>query len=75
MPRVTPSKHPEFSGGLYRAQYGRLCHGACSTELNRISGALPSRAKPGNELFDGVFVASTGMYRRQRIEYGRLRLV
>src|SRR5271156_2398437 len=33
------------------------------------------RAIPGNELFHGVFVAPTGMWRRQRIEHRRLRLV
>lgn len=32
------------------------------------------RAIPGNELFDGVFVAPTGMCGRQRIDHGRLRL-
>jgi hypothetical protein len=31
-------------------------------------------AIPGNELLDGMFVAPTGMCRRQRIEYCRLRV-
>src|ERR1017187_6246445 len=33
------------------------------------------RAIPSNEFFDGVFIAPTGMCRRQHVEHSHLRLV
>jgi hypothetical protein len=58
------------------SRFGRLI--AIGTEIAHHDGAVKAQSRlrtiPGDELVNSVFIASTGMCRRQHIEHGRLRL-